>query len=55
MKSSTAGQVDLGFIGVGNKRGRVLIGIYGDPEPEVTAMAAGFNLAVFTPWQGFDR
>jgi quinol monooxygenase YgiN len=33
----------------------VLIEMYGDPGPEVTAMAAALNPAVFTAWHGFDR
>jgi quinol monooxygenase YgiN len=33
----------------------VLIEIYGDPGPEVTAMAAALKPAVFTAWHGFYR
>ena len=29
--------------------------IYGDPGPQVTAMAASFGAQVFTAWEGFDR
>jgi quinol monooxygenase YgiN len=29
--------------------------IYGDPGPEVTAMAAALKPALFTAWHGFDR
>ena len=29
--------------------------IYGDPGPQVTAMAAGFGAVVFHAWEGFDR
>jgi quinol monooxygenase YgiN len=29
--------------------------IYGDPGPQVTAMAAAFGAEVFTDWEGFDR
>jgi quinol monooxygenase YgiN len=33
----------------------VLMEIYGDPGPEVTAMAAAFNAVILTGWHGFDR
>lgn len=29
--------------------------IYGDPGPQVTAMAAAFGAHIFTTWEGFDR
>jgi quinol monooxygenase YgiN len=29
--------------------------IYGDPGPQVAAMASAFGAEVFTTWQGFDR
>ena len=29
--------------------------IYGDPGPQVAAMAAAFGAEIFTAWQGFDR
>jgi len=29
--------------------------IYGDPGPEVRAMAANFGAEIFTAWEGFDR
>jgi quinol monooxygenase YgiN len=29
--------------------------IYGDPGPQVTAMAGAFGAEIFTAWQGFDR
>ena len=29
--------------------------IYGDPGPQVSAMAAGFGAEIFTSWNGFDR
>ena len=29
--------------------------IYGDPGPQVTAMAAALGAEIFTAWQGFDR
>ncbi len=29
--------------------------IYGDPGPQVAAMAAAFGAEVFTAWEGFDR
>ena len=29
--------------------------IYGDPGPQVAAMAAAFGTEVFTGWEGFDR
>ena len=32
-----------------------LMEIYGDPGPEVTAMAAALKPAMFTAWHGFDR
>ncbi len=32
-----------------------LLEIYGDPGPEVTAMAAALKPALFTIWHGFDR
>jgi len=28
---------------------------YGDPGPQVAAMAAAFGAEVFTAWEGFDR
>lgn len=33
----------------------VLLEIYGDPGPEVAALAASLRAVVFTPWHGFDR
>lgn len=32
-----------------------LMEFYGDPGPEVTAMAAAFNAAIFQAFEGFDR
>ena len=32
-----------------------LMEFYGDPGPEVTAMAAAFNAAIFAGFEGFDR
>ena len=32
-----------------------LMEFYGDPGPEVTAMAKPFNAAIFTEFEGFDR
>jgi quinol monooxygenase YgiN len=29
--------------------------IYGDPGPQVTAMASAFGAQVFNAWEGFDR
>ena len=29
--------------------------IYGDPGPQVAAMAGAFGAEIFTAWQGFDR
>ena len=29
--------------------------IYGDPGPQVAAMAAAFGAEIFTSWSGFDR
>lgn len=29
--------------------------IYGDPGPQVAAMAAAFGAEIFTAWEGFDR
>ena len=29
--------------------------IYGDPGPQVSAMAGGLGAVVFTAWEGFDR
>jgi quinol monooxygenase YgiN len=29
--------------------------IYGDPGPQVSAIAAAFGAEVFTAWEGFDR
>jgi hypothetical protein len=29
--------------------------IYGDPAPQVAALAAAFGAEIFTSWLGFDR
>ena len=29
--------------------------IFGDPGPQVAAMASAFGATIFTSWQGFDR
>jgi len=29
--------------------------IYGDPGPEISAMAGAFGAEIFTAWEGFDR
>ena len=35
--------------------GPTIMEFYGDPGPEVTAMAAAFNAPIFAAFQGFDR